>query len=57
MSPCLRKAQRHTCQRCLKSPARFLYRGRWSARLDHDLCPRCFRSLMDSERAHQRVAS
>ena len=47
---CSRKSQRHTCQICLNVPARFLYRGRVCARIDHDLCPRCYRSVMDSER-------
>lgn len=53
MKTCSRKFQRHTCQRCLNARALFFFHGRVSARLDHDLCPRCFRSLMQSERAHQ----
>jgi hypothetical protein len=42
---------RHTCQHCHCHRAVFIFRGHWRARRDHDLCPRCFRALMDSLQA------
>jgi hypothetical protein len=36
---------KHLCRRCGTARARFVYRGRFKARRDHDLCPRCFRTL------------
>jgi hypothetical protein len=41
------RSQRHVCQHCRSAHAGFFYGGRWKARLDHDLCMRCFRALMD----------
>ncbi len=36
---------KHLCRRCGQARARFTYRGRVKARRDHDVCPRCFRTL------------
>ena len=44
---------RHICQLCLDHRALFRYRGRWYAKRDHDLCRRCFRSLMDQLRSQR----
>jgi hypothetical protein len=36
---------KHVCMRCRKARAGFVYRRRYQARRDHDLCRRCFRTL------------
>jgi hypothetical protein len=40
-----RRREKHLCRRCLTARAGFIYRGRYRARHDHDLCQRCFREL------------
>jgi hypothetical protein len=49
------RVRRHTFQQFGCRRAVFRFRGRWRARRDHDLCPRCFRSVMDRLRAHLLV--
>lgn len=48
--------EKKICQSCYQRPAKFVLRGRdgnlrWGFRVDHDLCPRCWRSLRDRRRA------
>ena len=42
--------RRRLCQQCKDRPARYARRGRVKRRRDHDLCFRCFRSLVASLR-------
>jgi len=42
--------RRRLCQQCKDRPARYARRGRVRRRRDHDLCFRCFRSLLASVR-------
>ena len=46
-----RSHTKHQCRHCHDRRAVFHYRGRWRARRDHDLCPRCFQSVIDRLRA------
>jgi hypothetical protein len=46
---------RHTCRRCEAHPARFRYRGEVRADRDHELCFRCFRSVVNRLRARALV--
>lgn len=45
------RSTKHLCQGCGQHAAKFEYRGRWKFRADHDLCPRCYRSQRDRDRA------
>jgi hypothetical protein len=49
--PRSRPGQRRVCQRCGRNRSLYRFKGRWRARQDHDLCQRCFRSLMDQLKA------
>ncbi len=40
--------RRHLCRQCGDHPAGWVdRRGRFRARADHDLCPRCFQAALD----------
>lgn len=43
---------RHICRECQDHQARFTFRGQVRADHHHTLCPRCFRGIRDSVRAH-----
>jgi hypothetical protein len=47
----VRQLPRHTCRGCEAHPARFRYRGEVRADRDHELCFRCFRTVIDQLRA------
>ena len=44
---------RHLCRGCGTRRAVFVFRGRWRACRQHDLCPRCWQSVEDQLRANQ----
>jgi hypothetical protein len=41
---------RHMCRGCFARRARFSYRGRVRADLEHDLCFRCYRAMRNALR-------
>ena len=41
---------RHICQGCHQHRSVFYFRGDVRARLDHDLCPRCYKSVRERMR-------
>jgi hypothetical protein len=47
----LHRLTRHTCRACRLHPAKFRFRGDVRADRDHELCFRCFRSMVNSLRA------
>jgi hypothetical protein len=53
MRQALVRPGRHACRRCGCRHARFAYRGvvRWDR--SHELCFRCFRSLVDAQKARR----
>jgi|MudIll2142460700_1097286.scaffolds.fasta_scaffold317619_2 hypothetical protein len=48
---------RHACRQCGRRHARFAYRGvvKWDR--EHELCFRCFRSLVDAQKARGLAAT
>lgn len=52
----VREAQfrsRHVCRGCHQHRSVFTFRGRVRARIDHDLCPRCYDSLREQIRQRE----
>jgi hypothetical protein len=55
MKQALVRRGRHACRQCGRRHARFAYRGvvKWDR--SHELCFRCFRSLVDAQKARRLV--
>ena len=57
MKQSLIRVRRHVCRQCRCRHARFAYRGavRWDR--FHELCFRCYRSVVDARKARVLAAS
>lgn len=43
-----KRSDRHLCKGCRQSNALYVRNGHAKFRADHELCPRCYRSLLDA---------
>ena len=57
MKETLVRPRRHACRQCGCRHARFAYRGAVKWDRFHELCFRCYRSLVDAQKARGLVAA